>query len=414
MRVLILTQYFTPEIGATSTRVHAFAAGLAARGHDVEVICEVPNHPQGIVLPGFAGRAVVRGRMDGFRTAWVHVRTRAEKTSRDRLLFYGSYAAAAVAYGSLTARPDVILASSPPLPVGAAAAALARRHRAPWILDVRDLWPIAAVALGELRSGRALAVAERLERFLYRDAAAITAVTRPFIAHIGPLAGGTPIHLLPNGTTRFWMDAASIAPDKAAAGLDAERFTWTFAGNVGLAQGLDAAVEAARLLGDGFRLLILGAGAARPGLERQAAAIAPHSVEFRDQVPPEEAARLLAASDALLVSLADSPALEAFVPSKLFDFCAVGRPVVLAAAGEPRRLAEAAGAAVLTPPGDPEALAAAVRSLRDDPDRATRISAAGREFAAANLRDRHLDALEALLAEVGRRPSGSTAPLNRL
>lgn len=403
MRVLILTQYFTPEIGATSTRLHTFAAGLARRGHDVEVVAELPNHPQGVVQPGFAGRQLVRRRLDGFRATHVYVRTRPDKTSRDRMLFYATYAASAVAYGAWAGRPDVVLASSPPLPVGAAAAAIARRHRVPWVLDVRDLWPIAAVALGEIGPGRALAFAERLERFLYRDAAAVTTVTRPFQDHIEALAPAADVHLVPNGTTRFWLDAASVPGDRAAARLDAGVFTWTFAGNVGLAQGLDAAVEAAALLGPGFRLVILGAGAARPGLEALAAERAPGLVEFRDQVPPEDAVTVLRASDALLVSLADSPDLASFVPSKLFDFCAVGRPVVLAAAGESRRWAEGEGAVLAVPPGDPRALADALRRLRAEPATAARLVDAGRSFAEANLRERHLDRVESLLAGLTRR-----------
>ncbi|MBA3747906.1 MAG: glycosyltransferase family 4 protein, partial [Solirubrobacterales bacterium] len=344
MRVLILTQYFTPEICAPSARLHTFARGLAREGHEVEVVCEVPNYPQGVVHPSYRGRAVTRRRMDGFRVAWVWVYTKREKTTRDRLALYGSYAAMATGYASLRARPDVIFASSPPLSVGAAAAALARRHRVPWVMDVRDLWPAAAVALGQLIDERALRVAERLERFLYRDAAAVTVVTAPFAEHVERLTT-TPVHLIPNGTTQFWLDAGRAVPDRARAQLS-DRFTWTFAGNVGLAQGLETAVEAAQLLGDDFRLLILGEGSARLTLERQVAEQAPGLVEFRAQVPKERAAVILRASDALLVSLSPSPALEAFVPSKLFDCCAITKPVVLAVAGEATRRASGAGAAL--------------------------------------------------------------------
>ena len=67
LRILMFTQYFTPEIGATQTRVHTFAAGLAARGHEVEVVCEVPNHPQGVVAPEYRGRIVQRRQLDGCR-----------------------------------------------------------------------------------------------------------------------------------------------------------------------------------------------------------------------------------------------------------------------------------------------------------------------------------------------------------
>ena len=178
MRVLIFTQYFTPEIGATQTRLHTFAAGLAERGHEVEVICEAPNHPQGVVRPGYGGKLVDRRRLDGFRVSYVWVSTHPVKTTRNRLAFYGSYTAGAALVGSAMRRPNVIFASSPPLPVGVAAAAAAIRHRVPWVLDVRDLWPEAAVALGELSNPRLLRLAEHLERWLYRRAAAVTAVTQ--------------------------------------------------------------------------------------------------------------------------------------------------------------------------------------------------------------------------------------------
>jgi glycosyltransferase involved in cell wall biosynthesis len=120
-------------------------------------------------------------------------------------------------------------------------------------------------------------------------------------------------------------------------------------------------------------------------------------VAFHDLVPPEEATRYLRASDCLIVSLAADPGLAPFVPSKLFDYCAVGRPVVLAAAGESARLAEAAGAALTVAPGDPAALAAAIGRLRAEPELRERLSAAGRSFAAANLREVQVERLEELL-----------------
>jgi glycosyltransferase involved in cell wall biosynthesis len=404
VRILILSQYFTPEVGATSTRVHSFAAGLAERGHHVEVICEVPNHPQGRVHDGYRGRIVRRQRLDGFRGSWVWVHTKPEKTTRDRLAFYGTYTAMASAWASLQRRPDVIFASSPPLPVGVVGCVAARRHRVPWVLDVRDLWPEAAVAVGELGSERAVRVAEHLEAFLYRDATAITAVTQPFVDHIAVKLGGTQkIDLVPNGTTSFWIDAAELEPDRARLGLPADRFVWAFAGNLGLAQGLDAAIDAAALLGPEYKLILLGDGAARPALEQRVANVAPGLVEFRDQVPREPAAELLRASDALLVSLSPDPVLESFVPSKLFDFCALGRPVLVAANGEPQRLIRATEAAASVPAGDADALATAVRDLHARPETATRLGEAGRQFAREHLRDRQVERLETILERVASR-----------
>jgi glycosyltransferase involved in cell wall biosynthesis len=266
---------------------------------------------------------------------------------------------------------------------------------------VRDLWPDAAVAVGELGSARAVRLAEHLESFLYRDASVITTVTAPFVDHIaGKLGDGDKLELIPNGTTQFWIDAADHQPDRAVLGLPETRFIWTFAGNLGLAQGLEVAIEAAAWLGPEFRLVLLGAGAARQSLEARTERIAPGLVEFRDQVPREKAAEVLRASDALLVSLSPDPVLESFVPSKLFDFCALGRPVLLAANGESQRLVAATNAAMPVPAGDSAALAAALQELRSQPELVRRLAEAGRQFAREHLRERQLQRLERILQRV--------------
>jgi glycosyltransferase involved in cell wall biosynthesis len=397
MRVLILSQYFPPEIGATQARIHSFAAGLAERGHRVEVVCEVPNHPQGVVREGFRGRAFVRRRLDGFGVTYVWVHARREKTSASRLAFYASYAAMATLAGALRPRPDVVFASSPPLPVAAAGAAIARRHRVPWVMDVRDLWPEAAVAMGELSNPRLLAAAAALAQRLYRSAGAITVTTEAFRDAIAvPLGGRERITVLPNGTTRLWTEGAALEPDRESLGLPPDVFLWTFAGNVGRAQGIEAAVDAAARLGDGFRLLILGDGPARRALEDRAAATGA-AVEFHDQVEPAQALRFVRASDALLVSLSADPVFSSFVPSKLFDFCAAGRPVVLVARGEAERLASQAGAALTVTPGDPDALAQAIEGLRGDSELRERLAAAGRKFGAGHRRENQIERLEEVL-----------------
>jgi glycosyltransferase involved in cell wall biosynthesis len=319
----------------------------------------------------------------------------------------------ATAVAAVARRPDVILASSPPLPVAAVGALAAARHRTPWVLDVRDLWPDAAVAVGELGEGRTLALAERLERGLYGAATAITTTTEPFRrAILGRSPPGSRVSVLPNGTAALWLDVARGEPARTELGLPLDRFVWTYAGNVGLAQGLESAVEAAELLGDEYRLVIVGEGPLRDRLRARSG----ENVEWRPLVPPELAARLLRASDALLVSLGADPALADFVPSKLFDCCAVGRPVLVAAAGEPRRLAEAAGAGLGVPPGDPSALAEAVRRLRGDAALRERLAAGGRVFARANLRERQAERMCALLDEVARdarRPTATPAVARR-
>jgi colanic acid biosynthesis glycosyl transferase WcaI len=401
VRVLVFSQFFPPEVTAGAVRVQGFADALCAAGHDVTVVCEMPNHPTGVVLPAYRGRLVRRRRAGRLRAWYVAVLTSPVKSTRTRLMFYASYAGMAGAAGLLSRRHDVILASSPPLPVGAAAALVARRQRAPWVLDVRDLWPDAAVAAGELSDPRMLGFAQGLERRLYKAATAITTTTEPFRQDIlQRTAPGARVAVLPNGTTRLWLDAGDFEVDRRALGLPEDRFVWAYAGNVGLVQGLEVAIDAAVQLGDDFQLLIVGDGPMRAALEARSRQLPPGRVAWRPLVPPEIAARYLGASDALLVSLAGHPILSSFVPSKLFDYCAVGRPVIVAAGAEPRRLATGAAAGLGVAPGDSDALAAAVRRLRDDPALRERLGTAGRAFATANLRERQNERMCELLEEV--------------
>jgi colanic acid biosynthesis glycosyl transferase WcaI len=405
LRVLIATQYFPPEITAGATRLHAFAAGLARRGHEVEVVCEVPSHPAGVIEPGYGGRPVTRRRLDGFEVSYVWVRATPSKAFRARLTNYASYAAMAALTGAARRRPDVVLASSPPLSVGSVGSILAFRHRVPWVLDVRDLWPDVAVVVGEVSEGRILRLAERLERRLYRSAAAITVTTESFRGEIAQRGGAGKLTMIRNGAAAPFLDAGAEPADPAAlaavaGGSTDDVFTWAYAGNLGLAQGLDSAVAAAAELGDGFRLLLLGEGPKRVELREQAGALRAGTVEFHDAVPPAEAARVLRACDALLVPLAPMAGLEGFVPSKLFDCAAVGRPLVVSATGEAAELADEAGASLCVAPGRADEIAAAMRKLRDDEALRERLADRARVFGEENSRERGVERIEQVLIGV--------------
>jgi glycosyltransferase involved in cell wall biosynthesis len=254
------------------------------------------------------------------------------------------------------------------------------------------------VVLGQLPEGPPLELARRLERGLYKSASKITAVTEPFKAHIEANGGEGKVSVIYNGTSSSYLEAGRTDPDREQLGIPADRFVLTYAGNLGIAQGLEAAVEAAGALGDDFLLLLLGEGPRRPALEEMAGRLPEGRVEFRDLVPPGEAARIMRASDALLVPLARNPELRAYVPSKLFDACAIARPVVVATGGEPERLVSQHDAAICVPPEDPAALVEAIERLRAEPQLAERLSRQAVAFASQHLRERGVDQLEEILA----------------
>ncbi len=397
MRALILTQHFVPEVTAARFRLEAFAKALVARGHDVDVICPVPNHPSGVVAEGYRGRPVRAHEVAGSNVTYLRVVTTKRKTKLPRAAYYGSYAAMASAVGVVRRRPDVILASSPPPSVAAAGALLAARHRAPLVLDIRDLWLQAAVEFGELRGGRAFRAAERLERSVYGRAARIVTANDAFKRAIEARAPeGTTVEVIPNGTSEDWLRMGETDVARAAVGLPDDGFVWAYAGNIGLAHGLEFAVDAAGLLGADYRLLVIGDGPRRVALEERVAEAPADTVDLRGLMLPEDAARHLRAADALLVSERQ----ERTISAKLYDACALGRPVVAACRGEQRRLIEREGIGLVVEHGNSGALAAAVRRLRSEPELRQRLAEAGRSFARSQLRTRQSERLAEILESV--------------
>jgi glycosyltransferase involved in cell wall biosynthesis len=409
VHVVFLTQYFTPEVGATQTRIHEFARACVARGHRVTVVTEFPNHPHGRIPPAYRGRWLTREVLDGFTVLRVWVLARPVKTFATRVAFYASFFLLSALRGLAVRGPvDVVFATSPPLPVGLAGWIVARGRRARLVLDIRDLWPAAAEALGELRNPRLLRLAGRLERFLYRHADLVTAVTRGFVRHItGIVDDPARVVWLPNGAAVAVFDPhRTDAALRARLGLEG-RFLVTFAGNHGIAQGLDTVLDAAEILRGRAEVVfgLIGDGPVKTRLEERARARGLPNVRFLPAVPLAEITPYLTASDALLVPLRRDPVFDTFIPSKLFDFMACARPVVLMVDGEARETLEASGGGLWAAPGDAEGLAKVVVSLMEmGPAARRRMGERGRAYVLRHFtRDAQGHRLTSLLDALERR-----------
>jgi glycosyltransferase involved in cell wall biosynthesis len=401
LRIIIASQYFPPEIGATQTRMQAFAEFLAARGHRVTVICEFPNHPHGMIPADYRGRLVEDDRTNPYRILRVWVRADPEKTTVSRMAFYLSYMALATAIAPRAGRADVVLATTPPLFVGAAGLAIASMNLAPLVLDVRDLWPAAAVGLNEISAGRALHVAEALERRLYKSAGAVVAVTRPFCEHIDGIRRRTPgTVFIPNGTLEQFF-APHDGTARAELGIDGDRFLVTFAGTHGIAQGLSAVLQAATRA-NAIHFAFVGEGPSKKALVASARELALENVSFHAQVPIEKIPRVLASSDALVVPLSAHPTFASFVPSKLYDFMAVGRPVIFSGRGEAARIVQDTKSGLVVEPEQPSALAQAAVWLAEHPREAKAMGKRGQEFARGRLRCVQAERLEQVLLHMTR------------
>jgi glycosyltransferase involved in cell wall biosynthesis len=406
MRLLYFSQYFPPEVGATQTRAAEMARYLAGAGHDVTVVTELPNHPSGVIPPEYMGKLWERTREDGVDVLRLWVATSPEKTFRSRMAFYLSYMAAAAAAGSLLpGKYDVVLATSPPLFVGAAGLAAAAVRNVPFVFEVRDLWPESAVVLGELNNSRAIRAAEQLEAMLYTRAACVIAVTKGMSERL--IQRGVPerkLTLISNGanTRHFRFDPQLREQVRRGLGLE-DCFVAMYAGIHGIAQGLETLLEAAALLKSDERVafVLVGEGPRKAVLVSKAADMGLRNVRFLPEVSSAEMPGYLSAADCSIVPLKDEPLFRSALPSKMFEAWACARPVVLSVGGEAASVLEEAQGGVACPPEDPMAMAEGIRFMADNRDVASEMGRSGRVLVEARYsREAQARRLENLLGQV--------------
>lgn len=366
MRIAYVTQWFPPE--QRTTVPAAIADGLAARGHEVDVVTGFPNYPTGKLHVDFPLR-------------WYRRDVRSEHVTVHRAPLYPSHSRSAsrrsVNYISFAAssawtsrrrllRPDVWLTYSSPATAGLAAASAPRRLRSPSCLIIQDLWPDSVTDSGFV-AGRLGRVAEgALSRFcewIYRRSDAIGVIS-PGMRDILVNRGVPPwkIYDTPN-----WVDGTSLELEATASdlrqslGLPPGRL-FMYAGNLGELQGLGPLVEAFAQC-PLAQLVLVGDGVAQPELKRLRSERGLANVHF---IPPQDSVRIgryIAASDVQIVSLKDTPLLRATMPSKVQASMAAGRPVLAHAPGDVAELVAGAGAGLAAPPGNVERTAAAIRQF---------------------------------------------------
>jgi glycosyltransferase involved in cell wall biosynthesis len=382
MRIIIVTHYFPPETGAPQARLSGLAAAWALGGDEVTVLTGMPNHPTGIIQPGYRGAIRRRERRDGYRVlrTWLYA-TPNEGIAR-KTLGHLSFMITSVLLGGRASGPaDVVVVSSPTFFAVGSGWLLARLKRARLVVEVRDLWPAIFTELGVLTSRPVIRCLERLELAAYAAADTVIVVSDGFRANL--IKRGVPaakVHTIRNGVGpgEFDPDAPSDAELRARLGAGPGDCLVLYAGTHGISQGLTSVADAAAQLTDeAIRFAFVGEGADKQRLQRQVAGQGLRNVTLLPGLPRERVAALLAAADICLVPLRDVPLFSSFIPSKMFEYLAAGKPVVGALAGEAAQILREAGAWVV-PPGDSVALAESIRTLAADPERRQAMGRQGR------------------------------------
>jgi len=393
MKILIVTHYFPPEIGAPQARLSDLARFWAEAGDDVTVLTGMPNHPTGIVPKEYVGRKRVEEAVDGYRVVRTWLYATANEGIVKKTLGHLSFMVSGVVLGARrTGAADVVVVSSPTFFSIFSAWLLAKRKRARLVVEIRDLWPAIFVELGLLTNRRIIWLLERLELWAYRTADAVVVVSKGFRddllrRSIEP----DKVFTIRNGVdlSKF-QPGGDPLPGRARLGVPTGDALVLYIGAHGLSHGLHTVAEAAgRLDGLPIHVAFVGEGAAKGELEARVAELKLTNVSLHPGVPREEVAGLLAAADVCLVPLRDIPLFNTFIPSKIFEYFGAGKAVVGAVRGEPASILRDGGAVVVDP-GDPDAIASAIRSLVDDPEQRQAMGERGREYVSEHFDRRRL------------------------
>jgi colanic acid biosynthesis glycosyl transferase WcaI len=356
-RIAILTHFFPPEPCAAANRALSLVKALRNDGNDVTVIAPFPSFPTGDLQRKdvFCGCRVEQVEGASVVRLYTHL---FRGLPAARLFHWALSAIVSSAYLILTRRRfDSIVVTMPPITLALPALVGSFRHRAKLIVDVRDVYPDIAIAMGEWRAGGFLARAtERVARMLYSRAELITAVTPTALRQIAS-RGISQKHLLlaPNGCD-------SVALEPVAAREDPD-FVALYAGNLGLASDVDVLLDAAEILRADERISIWIAGDGVEGerIRKRVAQEDLTNVRLVGSVSRADAMRMTANADVALVPLRKG--IDESIPTKIFDALSVGCPVLVAADGEARETVLKSGGGIAVPPSDAPALAKAIAGL---------------------------------------------------
>ncbi len=382
MRILIMAQVYAPENISGAVLVTELATDLQKKGHQVTVVTCAPNYPYGRVYSGYRNRLYYVEWLGGVRVVrtWSYISP--HKTFWRRIISYGSQSATSFYGGLLTGKPDVVVIFSPPLPLGLSAWLLSSLWRVPWVLQLEDLYPDAAVAAGVLCNRMAIEFFFSVERFLYKRATRISLISEAFRKNL--IGKGIPpekITLIP-----VWADPelVGILPKENSFrerhGLKG-KFVVMYAGNHGITSCLENVLQAAEKLKDDpdIRFVFIGEGVKKAELEEVSRRKELENVLFLPYQRREVFPEMLAAADLGLVTLNRSSYMTS-LPSKTFNIMASARPILAVAPLESglAQLIEDSACGFTISTEDSEYLAERLLELKNADDRLNKMGHNGR------------------------------------
>lgn len=380
MRILIFEQRYTSPHEAGIGRFHTFAREWIAGGHEVTVIAGQVNYLSGDRTESprseeheVTGLTLIRVRdsFPGYRTFL------------GRMASYGLFFLFAFVRGCTVSRPDVVIASSPPLSAGLLGYLVARVREAPFVFEVRDLWPDVAVELGFVKNRLVIAFAHRIERFLYSKAARIVVNSPGLQKFLSQEKGvhGEMITVVENPLTPFRSEKEA-RPSLREVHEWGDKTVVLYAGALSAVYDFDLLFDAARTLEEEpFVFAIVGDGRQRAAFEARCVAEGLTNVKFFGSQPKMKIPSFIEVADVCIAPLKRMRLLKYVYATKLVDYMMGGKPTVLAMGGVSEKLlCNEAHAGLCVPPENADSFVCALRTLASDAPRREALGRAGRTY----------------------------------
>jgi glycosyltransferase involved in cell wall biosynthesis len=361
-KILIVSQYYYPDVTAAAFRIKETADILSSNGHQINVITAKPH--KGIIN---SSKKIDDANVEVIRLPIIKYYG---KGKWNYLTHYASFMFNALFYYLVNCgrKYDLVYATSPPLPVGLAGFVMSAIQGSKFILDIRDIWPDSAVAAGQLnKKSKLYKLGKIIEHWLYAKADLITCVSRPMAEYIKRFTESDKVVVIYNGVPNQYLHG-DIYPDGNHNELFKEnKINITYLGNMGHVQSLQTVLEAAKQIKEEMYKIIfyiIGDGIEKKKLEKFKKDNSLDNVIIMGPVLKKQAMQLMRNSSALFFQLKDDIVMEKTVPSKVFDYMTAGKPILFGIKGEGKMILEQVKGNIYYQPDSTESFINAVRKLK--------------------------------------------------
>ncbi|MFK9094235.1 glycosyltransferase family 4 protein [Bacillus salipaludis] len=394
MKIVVISHFFPPEIGAPSARLYEMARLWVELGNEVHVVTCFPNHPTGIIPDKYNGLKYKYENMDGIHVHRNYVYATPNKGFIKKTLGHISFMFSSVLISmKKIKKPDVIITSSPTFFSIFSGYWYSLIKRAPFVLEIRDLWPAAMIELGVMKKGVMTNILEKMELFFYRKSKKLIMVTKSFKENVVSRGiDDTKVHVITNGVNQelFYPREKNVSLIYKY-GLN-NKFVISYVGAHGISQNLSVILKVAKSLESDkdIQFIFIGEGAEKDKLKKIVSEQDISNVTFIDSQPKEMIPEFYNSSDVCLIPLKNIELFKTFIPSKMFEIMACGVPIVASLEGEAAAILNDSKAAVVVKPDNSEEIMQAIIKIKHDRDLYERLKQNGPAFVEQNYSRKNL------------------------